>query len=49
MPLSMTKAGETSVIFKIGGKEETRQFLHKLGFIVGDHEDIKRDSMRGKG
>ncbi|MCI8371874.1 MAG: ferrous iron transport protein A [Lachnospiraceae bacterium] len=40
MPLSMRKAGETSVISKIGGREETRQFLHKLGFIVGDSVTI---------
>lgn len=35
MPLSMTNEGETSTIFKVGGKEETRKFLENLGFIPG--------------
>lgn len=35
MPLSMAKAGETNVIKKVGGKEETRKFLENLGFVAG--------------
>lgn len=35
MPLSMAKVGEPLEIKKVGGKEETRQFLEKLGFVVG--------------
>ena len=35
MPLSMAPEGKESVIRKIGGKEETRLFLERLGFIVG--------------
>ena len=35
MPLSMAHAGERNVIKKVGGKEETRKFLEKLGFVVG--------------
>ncbi|MCD7818572.1 MAG: ferrous iron transport protein A [Lachnospiraceae bacterium] len=35
MPLSMAKAGEANIIKKIGGKEETRQFLENLGFVSG--------------
>ena len=35
MPLTMVKAGEPNVIRKVGGKEETRRFLEKLGFITG--------------
>ena len=35
MPLTMVKEGEASVIKKVGGKEETRQFLEKLGFVIG--------------
>jgi len=35
MPLTMAKEGETSVINKIGGKEETRRFLENLGFVTG--------------
>ena len=35
MPLAMGRAGETGVIKKVGGKEETRKFLESLGFIVG--------------
>ncbi|WP_099468977.1 FeoA family protein [Konateibacter massiliensis] len=35
MPLTMVKAGEPSVIKKVGGKEETRRFLENLGFVTG--------------
>ena len=35
MPLSMAPEGKESVIRKIGGKEETRMFLERLGFVVG--------------
>ncbi len=35
MPLSMVRIGETSVIKKVGGKEETSKFLEKLGFVAG--------------
>lgn len=35
MPLAIAKAGEPCIIKKIGGKEETRLFLEKLGFVVG--------------
>ena len=35
MPLSMSKAGETVTICKITGKDEVRQHLAELGFVVG--------------
>lgn len=35
MPLSMVKEGESNVIQKVGGKEETRRFLENLGFVTG--------------
>ena len=35
MPLSMAKEEEPNVIKKVGGKEETRQFLENLGFVTG--------------
>lgn len=35
MPLSMAKEGEANIIKKVGGKEETRKFLEKLGFVAG--------------
>ena len=35
MPLTMVKTGEENTIKKVGGKEETRLFLEKLGFVVG--------------
>lgn len=34
MPLSMAKAGERGVIKKITGKDEVRQHLAELGFVV---------------
>ena len=36
MPLSMVKPGETNTIKKVGGKEEARNFLENLGFVVGE-------------
>lgn len=35
MPLSMVKPGETNIIKKVGGKDETRRFLESLGFVTG--------------
>lgn len=34
MPLTMAKAGQTSTIRKITGKDEVRQHLAELGFVV---------------
>ena len=34
MPLSMAKIGETVTIKKIGGKDEVRQHMAELGFVV---------------
>ena len=34
MPLSMAKTGETVTIRKITGKDEVRQHLAELGFVV---------------
>lgn len=34
MPLSMAKPGETVTILKITGKDEVRQHLAELGFVV---------------
>lgn len=35
MPLSLLRPGESSLITRVGGKPETRQFLENLGFVVG--------------
>jgi ferrous iron transport protein A len=35
MPLSMAGIGESNTIKKVGGKEETRLFLERLGFTPG--------------
>ena len=40
MPLSMAQIGEENSIKKVGGKEETRLFLAKLGLIPGSHVTI---------
>ncbi|MEA4971717.1 hypothetical protein SDC9_149499 [bioreactor metagenome] len=45
MPLTMMNTGDTKLIRKVGGKAETRQFLEKLGFIVGG--EIRVVSMIG--
>lgn len=34
MPLTMAKAGETVLIRKISGRDEVRQHLAELGFVV---------------
>ena len=34
MPLTMAKAGETVTIRKITGKDQVRQHLAELGFVV---------------
>ncbi len=34
MPLTMARAGETATIRKITGKDEVRQHLAELGFVV---------------
>jgi len=34
MPLTLAKAGETVTIRKITGKDEVRQHLAELGFVV---------------
>ena len=35
MPLTMAKPGEEATIRKITGKDEVRQHLAELGFVVG--------------
>ncbi|MDR0531966.1 MAG: ferrous iron transport protein A [Oscillospiraceae bacterium] len=40
MPLTLAKTGEEASIKKVGGKEETRQFLANLGFVPGTHVSI---------
>ena len=35
MPLAMTAVGDTNTIRKITGKDEVRQHLAELGFVVG--------------
>ncbi len=35
MPLTLAKQGETNIIKRVGGKEETKKFLESLGFIIG--------------
>ncbi len=35
MPLTMAPLGTVNEIKRITGKDDTRQFLEKLGFVVG--------------
>ena len=35
MPLTMARSGESNIIKKVGGREETRKFLERLGFVAG--------------
>ena len=36
MPLTMAKVGDTLTIRKITGRDEVRQHLAELGFVVGE-------------
>lgn len=45
MPLTMAKVGETNFIKKIIGKDNVRQHLAELGFVIG--EEIKVVSIIG--
>ncbi len=40
MPLSLLQVGETSVIQKVTGKDEVRQRLAELGFVVGAQVEV---------
>ena len=40
MPLAMVKTGETGVIRKITGRDEVRQRLAELGFVVGERVTV---------
>lgn len=40
MPLTMAKVGEKNIIAKITGKDEVRQHLAELGFVVGSEVTI---------
>ena len=35
MPLTMVEIGESVIIKKISGRDDTKRFLESLGFIVG--------------
>ena len=35
MPLTFVNDDKTYTVQKVGGKEETRRFLEKLGFVTG--------------
>ena len=43
MPLTMAKTGETNVIRKITGKDEVRQHLAEMGFVVGESITVVSD------
>lgn len=43
MPLTMANKGETNTIKRVGGKEETKKFLEKLGFVVGSAVTVVSD------
>ena len=36
LPLGMASVGDTNIIRKITGKDEVRQHLAELGFVVGE-------------
>ena len=40
MPLTVARVGETSEIKKITGKDEVRQHLAELGFVIGAYVTV---------
>ena len=36
MPLGMARVGEVNVIRRITGRDEVRQYLAEMGFVVGE-------------
>lgn len=40
MPLSLARQGETNYIRRISGKDEVRQHLAELGFVVGERVTV---------
>ena len=40
MPLTMARPGETVTIRKITGRDEVRQHLAELGFVVNSEENV---------
>jgi ferrous iron transport protein A len=40
MPLTLAGAGNTNTIKRIGGRNETRMFLERLGFVQGCHVTV---------
>lgn len=40
MPINLVDSGETVVIRKITGKDEVRQHLAELGFVVGSRVTV---------
>jgi ferrous iron transport protein A len=45
MPLTMAKTGETVTIRKITGKDEVRQHLAELGFVVDSDVTVVSEIM----
>lgn len=40
MPLTMMTTGESNVIRRVSGNEETRRFLENLGFVAGTKIEV---------
>lgn len=40
MPLTMAKKGETNYIQKVTGRDDVRQHLAELGFVVGERVTV---------
>ena len=47
MPLTIAKIGETVMIRKISGKDEARQHLAELGFVVDSNVTVVSEAAIG--
>ena len=43
MPLGMASVGDTNIIRKITGRDDVRQHLAELGFVVGETVTVVND------
>ena len=43
MPLAMAQVGDVNIIKKISGRDEVRQHLAELGFVVGEEVQVDNE------
>ena len=44
MPITMAAPGETVIVLRIAGKDETRRHLNELGLVEGDRVTVVQNN-----